>query len=164
MQIYSTLPAAISTRLSSILVIFSALGIFIAGGVKKKITSNESKAQIILYCISLVPLVAVCFVGHIHYIWVLVALSIAVMLIHGAGPFSQSFVSLHFEKHGRIGTVSGILNATASIGNVLASYVFAKMAEVTTWQNVVMSWLGAIVLCTLLCVLVLPKWTRFTQK
>ena len=86
------------------------------------------------------------------------------MMIHGAAPFSQSFVALHFEKHGRIGTVSGILNATASVGNVLASYIFAKMAELVPWQAVATSWLATIILCGLLCIAVLPKWTKFTER
>ena len=164
METYSTLPAALSTRLSSILIIFSAIGMFIAGGMKNKITKSEPKAQIILYGISVLPLVVVCFVGHIHYTWILMALSVAVMLIHGAAPFSQSFVALHFEKYGRIGTVSGILNATGSLGNVLASYVFAKMAELMPWQAVATSWLAVIIICGVLCIAVLPKWTRFTER
>ena len=92
------------------------------------------------------------------------ALSLAVMMIHGASPFSQSFVALHFEKHGRIGTVSGILNATASAGNVLASYIFAKMAELMPWQEVAISWLVAIIVCGVLCIAVLRKWTSFIKR
>lgn len=164
MESYDELPAAISTRLSSILIIFSAVSTFLAGFVQKKITRNEAKAQILLYAVSLLPLVAVCFVGKIHYLWVLAALSISIMLIHGAGPFNQSFATLRFEKYNRIGTVSGILNATASIGNVLASYIFAKMAESMPWEYVVISWLGTIIVCVILCVIILPRWTRFIKN
>ena len=164
MESYESLPAAIATRMSSVLIIFSAIGIFVSGFMQRNITRNEAKAQIILYAISLLPLIMVCFLGYIHYIWILIALSVSIMLIHGAAPFSQSFVALHFESYGRIGTVSGILNATASVGNVLASYVFARMAEVMPWRGVTASWLITIVICGLLCVVVLPRWTRFTKK
>ena len=164
MESYESLPAAIATRMSSVLIIFSAIGIFVSGFMQRNITRNEAKAQIILYAISLLPLIMVCFLGYIHYIWILIALSVSIMLIHGAAPFSQSFVALHFENYGRIGTVSGILNATASVGNVLASYVFARMAEVMPWRGVTVSWLITIVICGLLCMLVMPKWTRFTEK
>ena len=164
MESYESLPAAIATRMSSVLIIFSAIGTFVAGFMQNHITRNEARAQIILYSISLVPLIIVCFLGYIHYIWILIALCVSIMLIHGAAPFSQSFVALHFENYGRIGTVSGILNATASVGNVLASYVFARMAEVMPWRGVTASWLITIVICGLLCMLVMPKWTRFTKK
>lgn len=164
MESYENLPAAISTRMSSVLIIFSAVGTFVAGFMQRNITRNEAKAQIILYAVSLLPLVVVCFLGYIHYIWILVALSVSIMLIHGATPFSQSFVALHFENYGRIGTVSGILNATASVGNVLASYVFAKMAEMMPWRGVTASWLITIIICGLLCVAVLSRWKRFTKE
>lgn len=66
--------------------------------------------------------------------------------------------------NGRIGTVSGILNATASIGNVVASYIFAKMAEVMPWHNVAICWLVVIIVCCSLCTGVLSKWTRFIKE
>lgn len=164
MESYEKLPAAIATRMSSVLIIFSAIGTFVAGFMQRNVTRNEARAQTILYAVSLVPLVIVCFLGYIHYIWVLIALSVSIMLIHGAAPFSQSFVALHFEKYCRIGTVSGILNATASVGNVLASYVFAKMAEIMPWRGVTVSWLITIIICGLLCVVILPRWTRFIKE
>ena len=164
MESYDELPGAISTRISSVLIIFSALGTFIAGFVKKKITQNEPKAQIILYGVSLLPMVVVCRVGYIHYVWILVALSTSVMMIHSAAPFSQSFVALRFGKYDRAGTVSGIINATASTGNILASYVFARMAEFMPWQGVAVSWFVTVAICCLLCVAVMPRWTKFIQK
>ena len=164
MESYKNLPAAIATRMSSVLIIFSAIGTFVAGFMQRNVTRNEARAQTILYAVSLVPLFIVCFLGYVHYICILIALSVAIMLIHGAAPFSQSFVALHFETHGRIGTVSGILNATASVGNVLASYVFAKMAEIMPWRGVTVSWLITIIICGLLCVAILPRWTRFTKE
>lgn len=164
MESYDELPGAISTRISSILIIFSALGTFIAGFVKKKITQNEPKAQIILYGVSLLPMVVVCCVGYIHYVWILVALSTSVMMIHSAAPFSQSFVALRFGKYDRAGTVSGIINATASTGNILASYIFARMAEFMPWQGVAVSWLLTIVGCCLLCAVVMKRWTKFINE
>lgn len=164
MESYENIPAAIATRMSTVLVIFSAIGILIAGFMKSNITGNEPKAQIILMGISVPVLLLVCFVGKIHYLWVLAALSIAVALIHGAAPFGQSYVALRFEKYGRIGTVSGILNATASVGNILASYVFAKMAELMPWRMVTASWLLVILVCILFCSAVLKKWTRFIKS
>lgn len=164
MESYDGLPAALSTRLSSVLVIFSALGIFTSGFVKRSVTKNEAKAQIMLYVLSLLPLGVVCFIGRIHYMWILSALCIAIVLIHGAGPFSQSFVALHFDRYGRIGTVSGVLNATASVGNILASYTFARMAEVMPWTGVAASWVITIFVCLIFCGAVLPRWSRFTNK
>ena len=164
MESYANIPAAIATRMSTVLVIFSAIGTLIAGFMKSNITGNEPKAQIILMGISVPTLIIVCFVGKLHYLWILVALSFATALIHGAAPFGQSYIALRFEKYGRIGTVSGILNATASVGNILASYVFAKMAELMPWRMVTASWLMVIFVCILFCSAVLKRWTRFIKS
>ena len=158
---YADLPAAISTRISSILVIFSAVGIFITGWVRSKVTSNEVKGQLGLFGLSIIPLTVSCFVGSLHYLLVFTVLSFSVMIIHSASSLNQSFTALRFNKYGRIGTVSGILNATASIGNVLASYVFAEMMS---WNMVVVSWVSAAVVCTVLSAVMLPRWTRFIEK
>ena len=163
METYDTLPAAISTRLSVILIAFSAVGTLVAGFVKKKITENEITAQLILYSVSILPLALVCFIGKIQHLWILLSLSFAIMLVQAASPFAQSFAALRFKKHDRIGTVSGILNATASFGNVFASYVFTKLAETTSWQTVTLSWLITIFTCVFICTFVLPKWTRFIK-
>ena len=163
MESYGQLPAAIATRMSTVLVVFSAIGILIAGFMKSNVTRNEGKAQIVLMGIGVPAFLLVCFVGKVHYIWILAALSIVTALVHGAAPFGQSYIALRFEKYGRIGTVSGILNATASVGNILASYVFAKMAELMPWRMVAVSWLGAILICILLCTVVLKRWTKFIK-
>lgn len=163
-QSYEGLSAAVANRMSSILIICSALGIFVAGFVQKKITRNEAKAQFLLYSTILLPLIAVCFVGKIHYGFILTALAIVILLSGGASPFSQSFISVRFEKYGRIGTVSGILNAAASVGNVLASYIFAKMAEVMSWEGVAFSWVAAVVVCVVCCICVFPRWSRFLTE
>ena len=131
---------------------------------QKRVTANEIKAQIIFYGLSVVPLTAVCFIGNVHHLLILIALCLSVLMLHGASPFTQSFVTLHFDKYGRIGTVSGIINAVASLGNIMASYIFAKMAEVMSWKDVTLSWLGAIALCIILCVFVYRCWTHFTSE
>lgn len=164
MESYGNLPAAIATRLSTLLVVFSIAGTFISGFVKGSITGNEAKAQILLFGISIPLLVITVFIGKIHYIWILLSLALVVGFVHGAAPFCQSFASIRYDRYGRIGTVSGLLNATASIGNVLASYVFAKMAEYMPWNKVVLFWIAIIALCVALCIGVLKRWTRFINN
>lgn len=164
MESYDNLPAAIATRLSTILVVFSVVGTFTSGFVKECITGNEAKAQIILFGLSIPILVITLFIGKISYIWILLSLALVVGLVHGAAPFCQSFASIRYDRYGRIGTVSGILNAAASVGNVLASYVFAKMAEYMPWNKVVLFWMLIAAICVALCTGVLKRWTRFINN
>ena len=164
MESYESLPAAIATRLSTILVVFSVAGTFVSGFVKGHITGNEAKAQIILFGVGIPLLAVTLFIGHIHYVWVLLSLSLVVGLLQGAASFCQSFASIRYDRYGRIGTVTGLLNAAASVGNVLASYVFAKMAEYMPWNKVVLFWILIIALCAALCIGLLKRWTRFINN
>ncbi len=164
MESYPQLPAALSTRLGSVLIIFSVLGTLVAGVIQSHITNNEAKALILLFSLSLLPLGVSCLIGQINYWYILISLSLTVMLVHGASPFGQSYVALRFDKFGRIGTVSGILNAVASIGNVMASYLFAKIAEVLPWDTVTLIWLLISLSCVVLSVTVMRRWTKFIKR
>lgn len=164
MESYDELPASISTRMSTLLVAFSILGTFLAGFIQSKITSSEMKAQIGIYSLTLLPMITVIFIGKIHYMWILASLCLVAVLLQSASPFTQSFVSLRFEKYGRIGTVAGIVNAAASVGNILASYVFARMAELMDWKWVVVTWMGIVAFCIILCIINYRRWMRFLAE
>lgn len=163
MESYDSLPAAISTRMSIILVAFSVAGLFLTNFLRKKI-ENEMKALVLLGTCAVLPLVVACFVGKIHYIWILAALSLAVVLLCGGSAFSMSYISIKFEKYGRIGTVMGILNATASFGNILASWGYAALAERFPWQMITLLWLGLDIGLVLLALSVISRWKKFSEK
>ncbi len=164
MESYTSIPAAIATRLSVILVVFSAIGVFITGLVRKWITTNEVKGTLGLLAISIPALILCYFVGKVHYMAILAGLSIAVAFVHSTSPMMGSFSAMRFNTYGRGGTVSGIINATASIGNVVASYAFAKIAEFAPWNIVVLIWIGGMAISVLLCVSILSVWTKFINK
>ena len=162
MESYENLPAAISTRMSAVLVIFSIIATFLAQYTRKRI-KYETNALLLYGFLAIPALVAVCFVGKIHYIWILLALSWVIVLICAATTFALSYVSTQFEKYGRIATVMGMLNG-ACIGNIFASYGFAKMAEVASWKWVAISWLAMGIVFVALCLIVHPIWKRFVDE
>ncbi len=162
MESYENLPAAISTRMSAVLVIFTIGGLFIARYARKKI-KYETSAMKLFGLLAVPGLAFACFVGRVHYIWILVALSYVTIVLCATSPFAATYISTRFEKQGRIGTVTGVINGAASLGNILASYVFAKMAELVPWEWVTASWLAFDLIFVLLCVIVAPRWKRFVD-
>ena len=163
MESYDSIPAAIANRLSLLLILFSAFGILIGGAVKSRVTSHECKAMLLLFGLTVPFLAVTCFVGRISFVWILVCLSMGVMLLHGAGPFSASYVAKRFAPYGKSGTVSGIINAASGFGNVFASFVFAKMAESLPWTSITLTWLLFVGVALLLCLCVLRTWTSFIR-
>lgn len=161
MESYDNLSSAVANRLSLIIVITSAVGILISMFVSTRLIKNEMKAAAVLLTVSLPFMVVCCFIGKVGYMPLLVSLAIGTMFIHSASGLTQSLVAAKYEKVGRIGTVSGFLNATASVGIMLASYVFARIAEEMSWTNVAICWVVIIVIVIILALCVLRTWTRF---
>lgn len=164
MESYEQLPAAIATRLSIILVLFSVVGVFISGVVQKRITDNEMKAAPLLMTVCIPPLAVACFIGRIHYIWILACLSVAMVFVQSASLFTNTTIAKRFIAYGKSGTVSGIVNAALAASNAVASFVFPAMAETLSWNIIVVTWLMMLVSATLLSLCVLRIWTRFINS
>ncbi len=164
MESYERLPAAIATRMSVFLIVFAVLGMFLAGGFRRKVTQNEMRA-ILIFVSACVPFLALSYtVGKWHYILILAFLSFAIVFLQAATPFSNSFAAARFTPYGRSGTVSGILNACAALGNVFASFIFPWMAETLPWNGVVLFWVICVLLVLVLAFALLRKWTAFIEK
>lgn len=165
METYADLPAALATRLGILLVVFSVIGIFVGRIPQKKENMNEMKVSAVLLAISLPMMVlSFFFLGNAHYLVVLICLAVAMIFIHGANPFSLAFISARYTDYGRNGTVSGILNAASALGYMVASYAFAKIAEVFPWTVVILIWTVSVAVTIGLCLCVLPAWSRFIGK
>ncbi len=164
MESYDALPAAIANRLGVILIVFATLGMFLSNIFRSKVTKNEMKGASILLFISVPALILSVFIEKIHYAFILVFLSFAMMFVQGALPFANTFASARFTYCGKSGTVSGILNAALAMGNVLSSYLFSKMAEHFPWNTVTAVWAGAIALAAITTLLMIRFWTIFIKK
>lgn len=164
MESYVDLPASIATRLSTILIVFSLIGTFFMKFVQKKISRNEAKAVSIMLTFSMPLLAASCFVGKIHYMLMLAILSLIIVFVHGAAPLTGSFAAARFSNYGRSATVSGLLNAGSSLGNVIASFVFLKISEVLTWGTVMFICGILILMSILFCLAIMRAWTRFIEQ
>lgn len=164
MESYEELPATISTRLGIIMIAFSIIGMFVAGFVRSKITRHEIKAVALLLVISIPVIILATFVGKIHFAVILLFLAITLALMQGLLPFVNTFAASRFVTYGRGATVSGLLNSAGCVGNIIASYVFARLSEIVSWNVVVLIWCGAIVIAIVLAVCLIKLWTSFTEE
>lgn len=164
MECYDNLPAAVATRLSIVLIVFAVLGMFITSLVRFKITQNEIKGVVILLSCGVPMLALTYFIGEIHYFVILALLAVAVAFVQGAQPFTNSFAAARFTVYGRSGTISGILNAIAAVGNVVASYVFPRLAESMPWNIVTTIWTGSIIAAVVIALCMIRLWTLFIKR
>ncbi len=164
MESYENMPAAISNRFGAILTLFSFFGALLLKPFQKYVTTNEAKGVSIGLTVALPLMLTTCLVGKIHYLPLLAILCIAQMMVTCIGPYSGSFSAGRFAYCGKSGTVAGFVNALASLGNVAATYGFATIADNASWRIVMLSCSILLATTILACLIVLPAWTRFTNK
>lgn len=164
MESYDAMPAAIATRLSMIMVVFTMLGMFCAKFVRSRITQHELKAAALLLSCGIPTMALVSMVGKIPYIAVLGFLIVTIVSLQSVYPFTNTFVSRRFVFCGRTGTVAGLLNAMGSMGNICASYLFPKFSEFMSWKIIVIIWCSMSILAIVLSLSITRKWTSFIKK
>ena len=161
MESYDNLPAAIATRLSVVLAVFAAVGLFLSRYVQKKFSTNEMKSAPLLMAASIPAMLICCFVGDLHYKGVLAGLSVSTVLVGAASFFTNSTIGNRFAAYGKSGTVSGIVNGAFAFANMVASFVFPAMSETLPWSVIVIIWFVMTLATVVLSLCVLRVWTRF---
>lgn len=164
MESYGNMPAAISNRFGAILTLFSFFGTLLLKLFQKYVTRNEAKGVAIGLTFALPMLFVACLVGKIHYLPLLGVLCIAQMMVSCMGPYSGSFCAGRFAYCGKSGTVAGIVNALAALGNVAATYGLALVAEHAKWSAVMLVCCALLVITIGACLIVMSSWTKFTNR
>ena len=160
MESYEELSASTATILSIIMVLFSMIGLLLFRFIQVKITRNEIMGIMGLFISSIPLLILSSFVGNLHYMFVLISLSVCSLFFNIAGSFSD-YIPMRYVLFEKSGTVAGVLNCAAGLGNVFAAYVFAYMAEFLPWRIVIFSWIVLLVVGIVLCLAILKKWNNF---
>lgn len=84
--------------------------------------------------------------------------------MHGTNLLLIGEIPGHFAKFGRVGTVSGILNACTYAGSAISIYGFAALHErLSGWRPVFALWIGVLALAIAVCGLALRRWLPFSR-
>lgn len=152
---------AVSILTAVLLPIFAIIGIKIASAIQVKL-ENELLSAALLYGVGFVltlvmlPLLSASLVASV------IVMSLITAVMHGVNLLLISRVPLHYAKYGKISTVSGVLNAFTYIGSAASTYGFAVFSEKYGWYFTVGSWAVISFIGTVVCVLNVRKWKKFT--
>lgn len=159
-EIYG-ISASASVLTTVALPLFSIFSVYLAERVDRRWFHNEMKtAAAIFATASIAALFLVLFSGRSAVVSIL-GMAVLVACMYGVNLMFICYVPKHFEKYGRISTVSGFLNACTYLGSAASSYGFAAMAETVGWNSTIFTWLLISLTASLLCLLCIRKWTRF---
>lgn len=161
---YEAVTPVLATVMNIVVLVAGVLGIFLAHFIYPRFIKNEAVALLLFFGISL-PLTAVClFVGKLDYRLMVVVLALIVMAMNACALFTTSYIAARFNKYGKGATVAGILNASASLGIVLANTLFPGLADLVGWYYTVLVWVIMMGVALAFTVAFVPFWTRFLKK
>lgn len=143
-----------------ILPVFAIVCLGASSAIQKRWISNEllcAAAFFAVACLSAV-LLAVCS-GSI--ILSMLCLALLVGCMHGVNFMLVGMVPRHFERYGRVGLVSGILNAGTYVGSAFSAYGTVLYTEAYGWQSTAVLWAVVAGAGVVLGLGVRPVWAKF---
>ncbi len=161
---YDSVSPTFATTLNMIILIAGIFGPFVAQAIYPRFIRNEVAACALFLTAAVPCVITVAFVGRISYIFIVIALALLALLMSASGLFTTSLIASRFNKWGYGATVAGLLNCMASFAIVAANMVFTGMAESLGWNATTAVWVVMIILGTLLGIVTIPIWKKFSVK
>lgn len=157
------IPNEVSILISSILPLFSILGIFFASRLDMAV-GNEVRSAFFLFTLASVCGALLIPLWNKSLIAVLLLFSVLYAAICGINLMLISRLPQHFLSYGCVSVISGLLNAFTYVGSSLSSFGVGHLAERFDWQFILGFWTAAALLGTLLTFLTMRKWSVFTRS
>ena len=157
------LSASFSIFLTIFMVILNISGVFIADYFLKKFKGNEIKVASLLFLLSMPFIAGLLFMKYISLYSSVFFMSIFTTLMGANAQILLMYIPVRFTKYGCVGTVTGILNACASFGTFLSTYVFGLTAEYFGWTVTISIWIVLTFVGFLIFALTSHKWKNFIK-
>ena len=160
-EIYHTSPAFAGVLTGSMYLINVAGMLFLATLYRR--FKNEYTVYILSYAVLIGLMTVLQFVGIIP-LWLVVGCFIAsTTLCYSLGNMGVR-IAMAFSKYGYSATVSGLWNAMASLGVVVASYAYGALSDKFGWSAVTVTWLCLAVAAVIIAAVTMRPWSRFKSN
>ena len=146
-----------------VLPIFSIASISIASSLQAKV-KDDLTASTILFSVAFVSGLALTFFGKYGAAISVVTMMLITGCMHGINMLLISRLPAHFNRFGRVSTISGVLNTFTYIGSASSAYGFAALSERLGWGFTVGMWAVIALLGILCCGFSIPHWRKFVAQ
>ena len=147
----------------ALLPVFAVASMAAARGIRRWL-GDEIKASIALFSAGLACAALLFATNGATFAIGLPLLAVLSATMHGANLLLIGELPGRFARHGRVGTVSGLLNAFTYVGAALSIYGFAALHErFQGWRPVFALWMAVLVLGIALLLLALRRWAAFLR-
>ena len=143
-----------------ILPVFAIVCLGASSAIQKRLIHNEllcAAAFFAAACLSAVMLA----IFSSSMVLSMLCLAMVVGCMHGVNFMLVGMVPRHFERFGRVGLVSGILNAGTYVGSAFSAYGTALYTEAYGWQSTAVLWAVAAGAGVVLGLAARSAWGKF---
>ena len=161
---YEAVTPVLATVMNIVVLVAGVLGIFIAHFIYPRFIKNEAVALLLFFSLSLPFTFMTLLLGKLDYRIMICVLAFIVMFMNSCTLFTTSYIAARFNKYGKGATIAGILNASASLGIVLANTLFPGLADSVGWSGTVIVWAVMMSVAMVFVLLFLKTWTKFLKS
>ena len=148
--------------LTGAMYLINVVGVLFLSGIYRKI-KNEFRIDRLVFSVASGLLTVLQFIGSIPLWLVIICFVGSTTLMYSLGNVNVR-IAMRFSKYGRSATVSGIWNAVASFGVVVASYAYGALSENFGWSAVTVVWLVLAIVAIALSFPCAIMWKKFTKN
>ena len=147
----------------ALLPVFAVLSITAARALRRWL-GDEIKGSVILFSAGFVCSTLLFATNGASFATGLPLLGVLSASMHGANLLLIAELPGRFARHGRVGTISGLLNAFTYVGAAISIYGFPALHErFQGWRPVFAVWMAVLALGSALLLLALRRWLAFTR-
>lgn len=144
--------AAMSILLTAVLPIVNLIGAYWAQYMYRRFFKRkEIKTAVFFFCIAGIALFLLWRVSSISMIFTVVLLAVVTTSMMGVNTLFINLIPLHFERVGRVASVSGFLNSMAYLGTAVSTFLIGILVEKTGWDATIFCWFIMTIVALIVC-------------
>lgn len=150
----------LSVLLTTVLPVVNLSGVYIAEFGNRRIFRNEAAAGAAFYLVSMGSIVGMMLPGGNSLYGTVALFAIVTSMMTAVNTLLISLLPLHFQKEGRVATISGGLNAVTYVGSAAASALFGFTTEHAGWDGTRLIWCLCGAAGMIFCLMAVKRWGR----
>ena len=159
------IPTKWSILITVVLAIFSMISFTVFDYINRRFFKNEVLSAAMIFVIATASAGLLYLTNHFNIaVLSILLMSILVACMHGTNLMLIAIAPKRFKRSGKVSTYSGIMNACTYVGAAISTYGFAALATALGWGVTIIIWIGVALVGAILCLIALPKWTKFRKE
>lgn len=163
MESYGVTPG-FANGLTTVLLFVNLSAVFFINLLYPRHVKNLCLVIVIFFSAALPLLTLMLLIGKLPLVPVVLLLAAITTCMYAGNQLLGVMIPMEFDAYGKVGIVAGILNAFASFGVMIASYLFGLIAEHFGWQATIGSWIALALVAIIMLLAAAPLWKRFVGK